>query len=263
MTAGPRGSWRLVRARPVPVPASVSRFAKRARRRRLRAAMPWLFAAGVVTFAGVSLGLLYFTNVFAVSRVTVTGTAVTTPDAVREAAAIRVGTPLIRVDLASAARRVEQVPAVAQARVRRDWPGALVIQVVERTAVAVVPTRAGLVGVDRAGVAFLPFAGPTPGQLGNQPSGLPVVRLDRPGPDDPTTRAALTVLTGLPDGLRSPLAELVAEAPTRIRLELHGGRTVIWGDASENEEKATVALSLLAGQGTVIDVSAPRFVTVR
>jgi cell division protein FtsQ len=257
MTKPPPASWRLVRARGVGVPASVRRFAKRARRRRLRAAAPWLIGLGVLLLVGLGLGLVYFTGVLAVSRVLVSGAVVSTPDEIRAAAAVSSGTPLATVNLGRVERGVlQRVPAVRQARVSRVWPDTLIIRVVERTAVAVVPVPAGgFVGVDDSGTAFLP--------LDSRPPDLPLLRLDSPGPHDATTRAALTVLDALPPALRTPLAQLVAEAPTRIRLELTDGRTVVWGDATENEEKVNVGLSLLNGPGKVIDVSAPRVVTVR
>jgi cell division protein FtsQ len=56
---------------------------------------------------------------------------------------------------------------------------------------------------------------------------------------------------------------LVADAPARIRLELRDGRQVVWGDATQNDIKARVALTLLAGDQQVIDVSAPTVIPTR
>jgi cell division protein FtsQ len=84
----------------------------------------------------------------------------------------------------------------------------------------------------------------------------------RPGRDDPTTVAAVRVLAALTPVLRERLATLVAESPTRLRLELTGGKTVVWGDAEASEKKARVATALLDRAGTVIDVSTPAIVTV-
>jgi cell division protein FtsQ len=55
---------------------------------------------------------------------------------------------------------------------------------------------------------------------------------------------------------------LVAESPARIRLELRGNRMIIWGDATDNAAKADAATRMLTEKGTVIDVSAPQFVTI-
>jgi cell division protein FtsQ len=56
---------------------------------------------------------------------------------------------------------------------------------------------------------------------------------------------------------------LAADAPARIRLELTDGRTIIWGDATENAEKVRVTLVLITKPGQTIDVSAPSLVTIR
>ena len=49
------------------------------------------------------------------------------------------------------AAKVEKIPLVASARVRRRLPGTLVVTIVERTPVALVATRDGFRGVDSAG----------------------------------------------------------------------------------------------------------------
>jgi len=150
------------------------------------------------------------------------------------------------------ARRVGRLVPVARATVHRAWPRTLVVRVVERTGVAAVPLDGRYAVLDASGVVFrtLPAA-----------PDLPQLRLASPGPDDPSTRAALTVLAALTPDLRAPLVSVVADAPTRIRLDLRGGRQIIWGDATGNDQKAKVAGSLLSRPVTVIDVSAPDVVT--
>jgi cell division protein FtsQ len=247
--------WRLVRARREAVPASVRRFSQRARRRRLRAALPWLVALGVLVVVAVAGVVVYTTPLLGVTEVRVTGTRLVTADQVRAAARVAPGTPLVRVDVTAVAGRVGKLPPVSRVTVGRAWPHALVVRVVERTPRAAVPMgdRYGI--VDHSGTVFDWSAGP--------PAALPVVKLRTPGPHDPATDAALTVLGALPPGLREPMAALVADAPARIRLELRDGRQVIWGDATQNEEKARVALGLLATGRKVTDVSAPSVVTTR
>ena len=247
--------WRLVRARRAAVPASVRRFNRRARQWRLRAAAPWAAAGVVLVLAAVAAWLLYGTAVFGVRRVEVTGTAILTPVQVQDAAAVRRDTPLARVDLDAARRRVAALAPIARATVSRDWPDTVRIEVVERAAVAVVPREKAFLLIDASGVVFH--------TLTTRPPHLPLVRLAAPRPDEPATKAALTVLAALTPALRAQLVELVAERPTRIRLSLANGRTVIWGDATDNAAKAQVATALLSKPGTEIDVSAPEVVTVR
>ncbi|GAA0914470.1 hypothetical protein GCM10009558_023240 [Virgisporangium aurantiacum] len=145
------------------------------------------------------------------------------------------------------------------------WPRSIititfgtVTRVTERTPAAVVERSGsdpGLWLIDASGVVYA--------KAESRPAGLALVRIPAPSRDDPTTRAALTVLRALPPELLRPMAVLAADAPARIRLELTDGRTVIWGDATENAEKVRVVLVLLTKPGRTIDVSAPSLVTVR
>jgi cell division protein FtsQ len=246
--------WRLVRASRDAVPASVRRFMARARRRRIRAAAPW----GVgVTVVLVVAGLFFVatqTSVMGVDLIRVTGVSILDPDAVRAAAQIPDGTPLARVDTDLVAKRVGSLPPVASVDVGRSWPNTLTIAVVERTATAVVQQEGHFGLMDRTGVVYL--------TVGERPAGLPLIEVAAPGPDNPETRAALTVLGNLTPQLRDQLQKLVVEAPARIRLELAKGRTIVWGDASQGDLKARVATALLARRGTQIDVSAPDVVTI-
>jgi cell division protein FtsQ len=114
-----------------------------------------------------------------------------------------------------------------------------------------------------AGFELLDDTGAAYWWVPERPDGLPLVQVTGPAPGDATTRAALAVLRALPPNLRNPMVALVAEAPTRIRLEYPNDRVIIWGDATDNEAKVRVATSLLAGTAKVMDVSAPSVVVVR
>ncbi|MBO0867670.1 MAG: FtsQ-type POTRA domain-containing protein [Micromonosporaceae bacterium] len=250
----PQPRWRLVRAQRDAVPASVRRFNQRAQQRRLHAVSPFLAAGIGIALLGIAAWGVYGTSLLGVRQVRVEGNQLVSADQVRAAAAVPAGAPLASLDLGAVARRVGQLAPVRQARATRDWPSTVVIQVTERAGVAAVPRPGGSFAVlDGTGVLFRTL--PAPGELA-------VLRLTTPGPQDETTRAALQVLAALTAQLRARLVALDAPAPTRIRLELSGGRTVIWGDATANAAKARVATSLLARPGTVIDVSAPDVVTV-
>jgi cell division protein FtsQ len=247
--------WTLVRASSAAVPASVGRFGERVRQRRRHAAAPWLAAVAGVVVLGLVAVVVYATPLLGVRGVEVRGNAVVSAEQVRAAAAVPEGEPLASLDLAAVGRRVGTLVAVRQVRVTRAWPSTVVITVVERTAVAALPAAdKTLQLIDASGVVFE--------TVPSRPDGLALLVLATPGPDDPGTRAGLSVLSALTDPLRAALVRLVVAAPARISLELSGGRTVVWGDASGNADKATVATALLGRPGTVIDVSAPSLVTV-
>jgi cell division protein FtsQ len=248
-------SWRLVRADTDAVPASVRRFMARARRRRMRAALPWAMTVGVLAVVGALVWVVYGTSVLGVRQVEVVGTDSLTPMEVEQAAAVRMHQPLAGVDLDRIRGRIEGLPPVGRAVVSRSWPSTVVIEVVERTPVAAVPVGEQFTLIDAEGVAFR--------TVERRPSGLPVARLARPGPDDIHTRSALTVLSALTDELREQLVSISVPAPAQVSLALRKDRTVIWGDESQSETKAQVATVLLERKGDTIDVSAPKVVTIR
>ena len=248
-------SWRLVRADTDAVPTSVRRFMARARQRRLRAALPWAVGASVLLVLGGLLWMVYGTSVLGVREVEVVGTDVLTPLDVEQAAAVRLRQPLAGVDLDRIRGRVEALPAVDRATVSRSWPSTVVIEVVERTPVAAVPTGKQFALIDAEGVAYRTVA--------RRPSDLPLAELGRPGPRDINTRAALIVLSSLTAELREQLVSISVPAPAQVRLGLRKNRTVIWGDDTQSETKAKVATALLERKGDTIDVSAPDVVTIR
>ncbi|HEY8472742.1 MAG TPA: FtsQ-type POTRA domain-containing protein [Natronosporangium sp.] len=254
--------WRLVRAGTDAVPRWIRRFFRAPRPRRLRR-RHWLsiVAAGLVVGAGG--WLLWGTSVVGVREVRVTGTSLLSTAEVQQAAAVSLNTPLLRVRTGEVAERVAALPPVETVTVRRDWPSAVVIEVVERTGVAAVPITPGpgcdpdgdcFAVIDANGVVFqtVPAAGE-----------LPVVIVATPGPADPATRAALAVLDSLTPQLRADLESVAAPGPARIELKLRSGWTVVWGDESDSEAKAQVATALLDRDGEVIDVSAPEVVSIR
>jgi cell division protein FtsQ len=247
--------WRLVRARTDAIPASVRRFNQRAQERRMRAARPWLVAAAGLGIAGLLGWLVYGTPALGVRHVQVYGNTLVSADEVRAAAAIPDGTPLASLDLGAVRQRVAALTPVRHAEVTRDWPFTVRIDVTERVGVAALPQPDKTFKViDASGVVFRTVqANP----------GLPTLKLAAPGPDDPTTQAALTVLAALRPPLRDDLATLVADSPAGIRLRLIGGREIIWGDATENDAKSVAATELLGQPGAVIDVSAPQLATIR
>lgn len=255
--AGPSRArrWRLVRAHSDAVPGSVRRFMARARRRRLRAAMPWATIGAVLALAGLVTWIVYGTGVFGVRDVRVSGTEILSAEEVRQVADVRDGVALARVDLGGIEERLARLAPVDRVIASRDWPGTIAIDVVERTPVAVVPQGKRFVLVDKHGVAFHTVSA--------RPGGLPLARVPHPGPDDAATRSALEVLAALSPQLAKQLSAVVVKGPAEIELELRGGRLIVWGDSSESDAKSEVATALLKRKGDRIDVSAPEVVTIR
>jgi cell division protein FtsQ len=255
VSSGGGRNWRLVRADTDAVPSSVRRFMARARQRRLRAALPWAVSLGVLLVLGGLAWLVYGTPVLGVRDVRVLGTELLTAQQVQQATGVSDDEPLARVDLDHVRARVRAIPAVDRVVVRRSWPSTLIVEVVERTPVAAVPSGQSFTLIDRSGVPYR--------QVGARPADLPLLRLATPGPADEDTRSALTVLGALSSQLRQQLVAVSVAAPAQIKLELRKDRTVVWGDDTQSDTKSQVATALLKKATSEIDVSAPAVVTIR
>ena len=233
--------------------AAKAKADRSARRRRWAKRTGW---GAAVLAPLVLLGwVLLASPLLAVRSVAVSGTHLVTPAQVRAVADVQVGTPLARVDAGAIARRLERLPAIDDVRVHRAWPGTLRLTVVERRAVAALIDKTGVTLVDEAGVPFAPAA--------KLPAGTVRLQVPRPGPADPTTRAALAVLRDLPSPLRVPLRIVRAASPSSVTLVLRDGRQVVWGGVGDTELKVQAAVALLRMPGRVFDVSRPAVVTRR
>jgi cell division protein FtsQ len=209
-----------------------------------------VIAAGVaVLVAAVVAWLVAFSSVLGVKTVTVRGASTVSADAVRAAAHIASGTPLIRLDSAGVVRRVEQLASVASASVRTAYPNTVVITVVERVTVGYVETGSAFALVDRTGDQFR--------TVSVRPRGVPLFALPT-GPDArPTGQAVASVASALPASLRAKVASIEAFDPTAITLLLTDHRVVRWGSADNNAEKAQLLPTLLTQPGTQFNITDP------
>ncbi|MBB2912865.1 cell division protein FtsQ [Streptosporangium becharense] len=217
-----------------------------------RSAFLVLLTVGVV---GTAAWLVFFSSVLGVREIQVAGNAGLPAERIRQAAGVARGTPLATVDVAEIEKRVGGIPQVESVEVGRNWPGTLRVEVVEREPVAVVPVSGRSALMDRHGVVIeaRDVAPPT----------LPVLRVDRPGPSDPATRAGLTVIGALPDDLARRVAEVLAPSAETVSLRLKDGRAVVWGGGDRPADKAQILVTLLKRPADTYDVSSPDVVTVK
>ena len=203
----------------------------------------------------VGLGLLlYFTPIMSARDIVVTGLGAVSQEEVVASAAVQSGTPLLQVDTDAVAERVAAIRRVASARVQRQYPSTLRITVIERVPVVVKDFPDGPHLFDRDGVDFA--AAPPP-------PGVPYLDAENPGPSDPATKAALTVMTSLRPEVAGQVGRISAPSVAAITLTLTDGRVVVWGTTDRTEEKALKLGALLTQPGQTYDVSSPDLPTVK
>ena len=140
------------------------------------------------------------------------------------------------------------MPWVESVEVYRSWPNTIVIDVLERTAVAVLEEGEARRGVDATGAVFDP------------PGGLwltdPVIRGEQAA-----LAEAVAVVSSLPAEIEERVRVVQAVSPDDIRLQLGNDAIVRWGNADEAAFKAEVLLALLPRRAQAYDVSAPQLPT--
>ncbi|GAA1813371.1 cell division protein FtsQ/DivIB [Actinomadura chokoriensis] len=183
----------------------------------------------VVGALGLVTWVLLGSRLLVVRHVEVSGAGLAPRDRIVAAAAIDLGTPMARLRTGAVAQRVERLREVESAEIERHWPGTVRIVVRERVPVAVFQRDGRYHLLDRHGVVV------ADGE--SRPSGLPTLTAASPGPSDQATRAALSVLAGLPERLRAGLGEVEATGPEAVTLHMKDGQTVVWGAAERAGEK--------------------------
>jgi cell division protein FtsQ len=224
---------------------------REAGRRRLRITL-------VVASTIVVVGLAYLavrSPLFDVDHVRVTGARSESAGEIRAAARVHLGAPLLFVDTGAVARRVERLPWVEHAHVRRDLPGTLTITVTDYVPTAYVRAPDGR-------VALIASTGRVVAIGRRVPAAAVEIRGERVVP-------AVGSLLSPPEA-----ADVVGQLPARLRprvgaidvdvfaLELRGGGQIRLGSLDHLGAKGVAALAVLDHLGgtafTYIDVSAPR-----
>ncbi len=228
--------------------SSRKRFARRrwARRwlawRRITVAVLALLIVGGAVFA------VYFSSWLEVEGVEVRGTLDLTSGDIAAAAEVPIGQPLAKVDLEAIERKVMSLGAVRTVDVSRKWPHDVLIEIEERTPVAVVKRGDLLRNLDAEGVVF--------GDRRRPPANLPMVETSSDVGTD-ALREAATVAGALEPAFLATVDHLEVESVDQITLVLRDDRIVLWGNAEQSGEKAEVLSALLSREATVYDVSVP------
>jgi cell division protein FtsQ len=215
------------------------------------------FGLAAVAIAAAVAWALLGSRLLVVRSVQVTGTGAQVSRAqVIAAARIPAGVPLIRVNTAAVAQRVDGIREVQSAQVSRGWPSTVVISVRLRTPVFAVAVHGSYALVDAYGVDVrdsarrprrLPLLQLTAGTGGA--AGLSSLR--------PVASAGAAVLRELPPWIARRVTVVSAPNPAEVSLQLANGAVIVWGDSSRAREKSRELTLLMRTHARRYDVSAP------
>ena len=191
-----------------------------------------------------------------VEHIAVQGAQEVAEQDVRAAAGVDVGDPLVLVDVGAVERRVEAIPGVGDADVRRDLPDGLQIDVVERGPAAWAPRANG-------SIALIDATGRVISEVGEPPAGLPeMVGLARvPAAGGAIAPAhSVGVVEHLPGALRARTTGVLTLGD-QVTLRLDDGVEIRLGTSRRAAEKARTALAVLEASAgrpvTYVDVRVP------
>lgn len=216
-------------------------------RKRLR----WVVVVCTLVGAAVVTLVALRSPLFDVDHLSISGAERTSTSAITAAAGLDLDEPLVEVDLDAIAARVEELPWIDEANVRRDWPGSIVVEVVERRPAAAVAIGDSVVLADVAGRVLATTS--------RVPADLAVVEL--------AARSGEVLPGGQLDPDEQPALVLAARAPEALRLDpgvvRHDDGDLLWevegvgrfrfGTLADLDAKLVAAAAVLEQLDGVVD----------
>lgn len=231
--------------------ATVLEFPDRRRGRRT-----WLIAALLVlVLVGGLLAAVIFSPLLAVRSISIEGTRLAPERSVSKALEPLLGRPLPQVDTGQVRALLADFAPIRDVDVEARPPSTLVVRVTERIPVAVLQNGRQFVLIDSVGTQLRVVGSRRAVRLPLIDGGRAAVRRE-------VFSSITSVLETLPAAVLARLEHASARTVDSVVLRLSDGRTVMWGNASENELKARVLAALLAAPKRkdpvrIIDVSTP------
>ena len=239
---------------------------------------PWRAAFFALAITGIVAGVawaLVGSRFLVVRSIQVTGTHLVPRAEVLAAAGIPDGLPLIRVNTAAVADRIERITQIESAQVSRAWPdrgedlgarahaGARGGQWPRVSADRQVRRGRGA-GRQAAAADAALHAAPGSPSAGSPSAGSPSAGSQSAGPQalaslrgSPAVYAAAAVLRELPATLAGKVTEVAAPSASDVTLTLAGGITIVWGGTDRPAAKAKELAVLMRVRARSYDVSAP------
>ena len=210
--------------------------------------IPWLLWL-IIVLAAVGWWSLYQSKWFIAQSVTVAGNSRLTVEQISAVAAVPIGNSLMSINTAAVTAQLMELPEIKVVTVERGWPHTILINVTERTPIAVAATLSGFNLIDSEGLNAGSVAAPPPGLL-----------VISAVPESKAMLGAIDTLAAIP--AQWQLIGLTAATQDNIVATLASGAVITFGSSERAADKVEVAQALMEKGYSVINVSAPDAATV-
>jgi cell division protein FtsQ len=192
----------------------------------------------------------WYSTLLTVKKIEIRGNQVISQDSILELAQVAPNIQLLRLNVSQTSQRIKTISQIKSVDVRRGWPETLVIEVVERTPLAVTDIPEGRYLIDESGVAYQPV---TPD------ANLPLIF----GSDDQNRAIGIKAWQSFPTWLQAEVVSTTVDNPNSIWFLLTSGRRVDWGNLDKANEKAAVLKVLRRMAASTYDVATPEVPVVK
>ena len=211
-------------------------------------------AVGAVALVAlVAAAVVWLFPIFKVTSFEVEGNEHVAAEDAEQASGVAAGSNLVRLNAREAAHGVASLSWVESATVSRAFPSTVHISVVEHEAVAYVEDGGRTVLVDDKGKEFVED---TPPKEAIQLTG-------RTESGSPEMQAAVDAVSALPAEVRTRVKTLEIEDTYSLTFVTEDEKTIFWGAAEDNANKAIAFEDVLQLEGQSWNISNPSLVTRR
>jgi cell division protein FtsQ len=204
----------------------------------------------LLAIAATIIYIGWYSTLLTVKKIEVRGNQVVSQDSILELAQVAPNIQLLRLNVSQTSQRIKTISQIKSVDVRRGWPETLVIEVVERTPLAVTDIPEGRYLIDESGVAYQPV---TPD------ANLPLIF----GTDDQNRAIGIKAWQSFPTWLQAEVVSTTVDDPNSIWFLLTSGRRVDWGNLDKANEKASVLKVLRRMAASTYDVATPEVPVVK
>lgn len=226
-----------------------------------------VFGLGLFLLFCLSLSLYFFLNsaFFNVREIEVSGCQTIDQKQIVQLSGLILGTNLMQINADEAIRKIALHPVIKSVRIHRRIPHTILIEVEERTPVALVVGADSYLAVDNEGI-YLRKGEDLLNEL-TLPviSGLTIPENISPGANVTTDglTAALALLKQMDESFLKNVAEIKASSPYSLTFNMLQGVEVRFGEPEDVERKLRLLQELLFDNGQVINDQTVEYIDLR